>query len=41
MVAANEDINTIGSIFFDVTKSGASKVYPEIIEVEDEPIKDF
>jgi hypothetical protein len=41
MVAANEDINTIGTIFFDVTKSGASKVYPEIIEVEDEPIKDF
>lgn len=40
-VAANDDINTIGMISFDILQSGASKIYPEIIEVEDEPIKEF
>ena len=40
-VAANDDINTIGMVSFDVLKSGATKVYPEYIEVEDSPIKEF
>jgi hypothetical protein len=41
MVAANEDINTIGMINFDVLKSGATQVHPEILEVEDAPIEEF
>jgi hypothetical protein len=40
-VASNEDLNTIGMINFDITKSGASQYYPEIIEVEDTPVKEF
>lgn len=40
-VAANEDINTIGMIFYDVLKSGDSKHYTEILEVEDTPIREL
>lgn len=41
MVAANEIINTIGMISFDVTKDGAAQVYPEIMEVEDTKVEEF
>ena len=40
-VAANEDINTIGMISFDVLKSGATQVYPEIMEVQDTKVEEF
>lgn len=40
-VAALEDVNTIGMVSFDVLKSGATKVYPEFMEVEDSPITEF
>lgn len=40
-VAANQDINTIGMISFDVLKSGAAQVYPEILEVEDTKVEEF
>jgi hypothetical protein len=40
-VAANEDINTIGMVYFDVLKSGYSMPYAEYIKVEDTPIKEF
>jgi hypothetical protein len=37
-VAGNEDINTIGNIYFDITQNGAVKPVPEILEIEDTPI---
>ena len=37
-VAGNEDINTIGNIYIDINGTGTSKVIPEILEIEDEPI---
>ena len=40
-VAANEDINTIGMIYYDILKSGASQFYSEIMEIEDAPIEEF
>ena len=40
-VAALDDMNTIGNIYFDVTKSGTYKRYPVIMEVEDSPITEF
>jgi hypothetical protein len=40
-VAALEDINTIGMVSFDVLKSGATKIYPEYIKVEDTPVEEF
>jgi hypothetical protein len=40
-VAANEDINTIGMIYFDVLESGATKIYPEIMEVQDTKVEEF
>ena len=41
MVAANDPLNTIGMIYFDVLASGASQHYKEILEIEDTPVKDF
>jgi hypothetical protein len=40
-VAANEDINTIGMVYYDVQKSGASQFYSEVIEVEDTKVEEF
>ena len=40
-VAPNNHINTIGMIYFDVTKDGFSKEYAEYIKVEDTPVKEF
>lgn len=40
-VAALEDINTIGNIYFDVTEGGKWKEYPDIVEILDEPITEF
>lgn len=40
-VAANDDINTIGMINFDIMESGASKVIPEILEIEDTKVEVF
>jgi hypothetical protein len=40
-VAALEDINTIGNIYFDVTADGNIKEYPDIIEIQDAPITEF
>lgn len=40
-VAANEDINTIGMIYYDVLKSGASQFYSEVIEIEDTQVEEF
>lgn len=40
-VASNEDINTIGMIYYEVLKSGASKHFTEFIEVEDTPVQEF
>ena len=40
-VAANEDINTIGMVYYEVLKSGASQHFKEIIEVQDAPIQEF
>lgn len=40
-VAANEDMNTIGMVYFDVLKSGHSAPYAEYIKVEDAPVKEF
>ena len=40
-VAANENMNTIGMIYFDVLKNGNSKHYAEYIEIEDTPVKEF
>lgn len=37
-VAGNEDINTIGNLYFDITQTGATKIIPEILEIEDSPI---
>ena len=41
MVAANDPLNTIGIIYFDVLASGASQHYKEIIEIEDTKVKEF
>lgn len=40
-VAANEDINTIGMVYFDVLKSGFAQAFPEYIEVIDTPVEEF
>lgn len=40
-VAALEDINTIGNIYFDVTADGNYKIIPDILEVADAPITEF
>ena len=40
-VAANEHINTIGMIYFDVLASGASQPYAEYIQVEDTKVEEF
>ena len=37
-VAALENLNSIGNLYFDVTKSGAIKPMPDVIEIEDVPI---
>jgi hypothetical protein len=37
-VAALENLNSIGNLYFDVTVSGAIKPIPDIIEIEDVPI---
>jgi len=41
MVAANDPLNTIGMIYFDVLKNGNSKPYAEYIKIEDAPVKEF
>lgn len=40
-VAALEDINTIGNIYFDITAEGAWKEYPDFIEIEDQKVTEF
>jgi hypothetical protein len=40
-IAALENINTIGNLYFDVTKSGAIKPIPDVIEIEETPIEEF
>ena len=40
-VAGNDDINTIGLVYFDVLASGASMEYADILEVEDTKIEEF
>jgi len=39
--AANDPLNTIGMIYFDVNESGSSKEYTEFIEMEDTPVREF
>lgn len=40
-VAANNHLNTIGMIYFDVLESGFSKPYAEYIKVQDTKVEDF
>lgn len=40
-VAANEDINTIGIIYYDVLKTGATQFYSDVIEIEDAKVEEF
>lgn len=40
-VATNNHINTIGMVYFDVTKDGYSKEYEDYLKVEDAPIEEF
>jgi hypothetical protein len=40
-IASLENLNSIGNLYFDVTKSGAIKPIPDIIEIEDVPIGEF
>lgn len=39
--AANEDINTIGMIYYDVLKSGATQFFSEVMEIEDCKVEEF
>jgi hypothetical protein len=41
MVAANEEINTIGMIYYDVLESGAAQFYSEVMEIEDTKVQEF
>jgi len=41
MVAANEEINTIGIIYYDVLKTGATQFYSEVMEIEDTKVQEF